>query len=283
MTQGICAGKQSVADFLVDRHGFQQLYLRKSSASPDLEESAFRLSIASEEGRRDRDEQDRYPFDDAASLIDFVTSSWHERWVTTNVWDEDVLDVFLRRPFFILVSIDAPMSTRWERFHQRCARHGVPPPSLGDFVQQNDDHLYHHSFGLARLIGRAQVRLLNSSDSLDLLHQSLDTLDLTNEQRLRPSWDQYFMRLASLAAQRSNCMKRRVGCVLIREKRVISTGYNGTPRGIRNCNQGGCESEPRWCCPRSSDQRKARDATMVTALASVWQRACASMPKRMHC
>lgn len=73
------------------------------------------------------------------------------------------------------------------------------------------------------------------------LHQALDGLDLTNDQRLRPNWDQYFMQLASLAAQRSNCMKRRVGCVLVREKRVISTGYNGTPRNLRNCNEGGCE------------------------------------------
>lgn len=48
------------------------------------------------------------------------------------------------------------------------------------------------------------------------------------------------MELASLAAQRSNCMKRRVGCVLVREKRVISTGYNGTPRGLVNCADGGC-------------------------------------------
>lgn len=60
------------------------------------------------------------------------------------------------------------------------------------------------------------------------------------EQLLRPSWDRYFMSLASLAAQRSNCMKRRVGCVLVREKRVVSTGYNGTPRGLRNCGEGGC-------------------------------------------
>ena len=52
------------------------------------------------------------------------------------------------------------------------------------------------------------------------------------------------MQLASLAAQRSNCMKRRVGCVLIQEKRVISTGYNGTPRHLKNCNEGGCECNP---------------------------------------
>lgn len=57
---------------------------------------------------------------------------------------------------------------------------------------------------------------------------------------LRPSWDTYFMLLASLASLRSNCMKRRVGAVLVREKRVVSTGYNGTPRGVRNCGEGGC-------------------------------------------
>lgn len=87
---------------------------------------------------------------------------------------------------------------------------------------------------------RAQVRLLNSSSSLKELHAALEALDLADEQRLRPSWDQYFMQLASLAAQRSNCMKRRVGCVLVREHRVISTGYNGTPRHVKNCNEGGC-------------------------------------------
>lgn len=48
------------------------------------------------------------------------------------------------------------------------------------------------------------------------------------------------MTLASLAAHRSNCMKRRVGCVLVHNARIISTGYNGTPRGLVNCNEGGC-------------------------------------------
>ena len=86
----------------------------------------------------------------------------------------------------------------------------------------------------------AQVRLINAALSLSELHDALSKLDLTDEQRMRPSWDLYFMQLASLAAQRSNCMKRRVGCVLVREKRVISTGYNGTPRNLRNCNEGGC-------------------------------------------
>ncbi len=48
------------------------------------------------------------------------------------------------------------------------------------------------------------------------------------------------MQLSTLASTRSNCMKRRVGAVLVRNNRVISTGYNGTPRNLTNCNEGGC-------------------------------------------
>ena len=113
--------------------------------------------------------------------------------------------------------------------------------TLDEFVSRNDDHLYNPKMGLACLIDRAEIRLVNNTQSIQALHETLRDLDLANEQRLRPSWDQYFMQLASLAAQRSNCMKRRVGCVLVREQRVISTGYNGTPRNLKNCNEGGCK------------------------------------------
>lgn len=122
----------------------------------------------------------------------------------------------------------------------RCDAQNKDSPTLTEFVLQNDDHLYNQKSGLAGLIDRAEVRLINHTSSLEKLRDALKALDLANDQRLRPSWDQYFMQLASLAARRSNCMKRRVGCVLVREKRVISTGYNGTPRNIRNCNEGGC-------------------------------------------
>jgi len=58
--------------------------------------------------------------------------------------------------------------------------------------------------------------------------------------RDRPPWDEYFMNIARVVASRSNCIKRKVGAVIALDRRIISTGYNGTPRGIRNCNEGGC-------------------------------------------
>jgi dCMP deaminase len=114
-------------------------------------------------------------------------------------------------------------------------------PHIEEFISRNDHHAYNASRGICHVKHQAHLGILNSSDSLNLLHLQLNSLVLTDESRLRPTWDQYFMELASLASQRSNCMKRRVGCVLIRDKRVISTGYNGTPRGLKNCNEGGCE------------------------------------------
>lgn len=56
----------------------------------------------------------------------------------------------------------------------------------------------------------------------------------------RPDWDTYFMDIAHVVATRANCSRRRVAAIIVVDRRVISTGYNGTPRGIRNCYEGGC-------------------------------------------
>ncbi len=56
----------------------------------------------------------------------------------------------------------------------------------------------------------------------------------------RPSWDEYFMAIADVAATRSSCRRRQVAAVIVMDRQIISTGYNGTPRGIKNCCDGGC-------------------------------------------
>ena len=60
------------------------------------------------------------------------------------------------------------------------------------------------------------------------------------EQIHRPSWDEYFLQLAELVATRSTCLRRQVGAVLVKNKRIISTGYNGAPTGLAHCNEVGC-------------------------------------------
>lgn len=59
----------------------------------------------------------------------------------------------------------------------------------------------------------------------------------------RPSWDEYFMSITELVAQRSTCMRRRVGAILVRDKHIISTGYNGAPKNVSHCAAVGCLRE----------------------------------------
>lgn len=59
----------------------------------------------------------------------------------------------------------------------------------------------------------------------------------------RPSWPSYFMDIATLVARRSTCQRRSVGAVIVKNKRILSTGYNGAPSGIDHCAQTGCLRE----------------------------------------
>ena len=70
-------------------------------------------SLSSRTGSEDR------CFETVEELLKFVTKRWQQRWVTIDVWDEIILESLLRRPFFLLVSVDAPVSLRWQRFKER--------------------------------------------------------------------------------------------------------------------------------------------------------------------
>lgn len=56
----------------------------------------------------------------------------------------------------------------------------------------------------------------------------------------RPSWDEYFMELARAVARRSTCKRRHVGAIMVRGKRILTTGYNGAPSGLSHCLERGC-------------------------------------------
>ena len=61
------------------------------------------------------------------------------------------------------------------------------------------------------------------------------------ETNKRPNWDEYFMEVAKLTATRSTCLRRQVGAVIVKDRHIIATGYNGAPRGLSHCDErGGC-------------------------------------------
>ena len=66
-----------------------------------------------------------------------------------------------------------------------------------------------------------------------------------NNKTIRPSWDEYFMAITNEVAKRSTCIRRKVGAVLVKDKRILATGYNGTVRDLDHCNAVGCVRELR--------------------------------------
>ena len=62
----------------------------------------------------------------------------------------------------------------------------------------------------------------------------------TNIKHIRPTWDEYFLQMAGLVSQRATCLRRKVGAVLVKDKRILATGYNGAPSGLEHCLDTGC-------------------------------------------
>jgi dCMP deaminase len=141
---------------------------------------------------------------------------------------------------FHLIWIDAKLETRFDRLQAR-GRSGDPTSvaeleSMEARERGSDDP---NAQQLDRVQDEASFTLAND-DTLESFQTQIGAWVQNNLAFSRPGWDEYFMDIARTVASRSNCVKRKVAAVVTRDKRIISTGYNGTPRGTTNCNEGGC-------------------------------------------
>jgi Deoxycytidylate deaminase len=163
-----------------------------------------------------------------------------KNYVLDSIRNPKEVESFRNAKHFKLIRIEAPIDVRFERNLKR-SREGDPLTfekfqelekleASGDVASQN----------LVAVEQMADHQLENNG-SLEQLLPKIDSLvgRLLCEVP-RPDWDHYFMDIAKVVSSRSNCIKRKVAAIIVRDKRVVSTGYNGTPRGTRNCNEGGC-------------------------------------------
>lgn len=142
---------------------------------------------------------------------------------------------------FFLLSIEADPKIRFERANKRnregeastyeafLAMEAREAQSLDPTTQQ-----------LNRTAKMADAVVYNNGTIEELYEQVRQVTWALAANSSRPDWDTYFMDIARVVALRGNCIKRKVAAVIVKDKRIISTGYNGTPRGVVNCNEGGC-------------------------------------------
>ncbi len=151
------------------------------------------------------------------------------------------IEALRRLPHFHLLHLDAPIEQRYER--ARARQDTRTPASFERFAELESKELGGSSPDAQNLEACARLadaKLLNAGTREDFLAQADAQISAWLRGQGRPGWDEYFMRIARIVALRSNCIKRKVAAIIVKDKRIISTGYNGTPRGVVNCNEGGC-------------------------------------------
>lgn len=241
VTGYFCSGKDTTA-VVLQRKGFSHISLsdmiRDELRRRGLEVSVANLTPVGNELRRDFG-----PGILARRALE--TMDFARNWVVTSIRNPAEVETLRTRPDFVMVFVDASQRVRFERSLVR-ARPG-DPATFEEFVaaeerQMNPAGGDPAAQALAECRALADVILVNdgSYEEFEARIIEFTSQALFDYFLPRPNWDEYFMMMAEVAATRGNCIKRRVGAVIVKDKQILTTGYNGTPKGIKNCYERGC-------------------------------------------
>ncbi len=151
------------------------------------------------------------------------------------------VDFFRSKGNFILVEIQADPKIRFERMKGRNRQGDARDFETFLALEGQEENRTDSSKQQLGIVGEMADYVIVNNGTIENFYMEIDRFLLQAVKSIpRPSWDSYFMNIAIVVASRSNCIKRHVAAVIVKDKRIISTGYNGTPRGTTNCNEGGC-------------------------------------------
>lgn len=142
---------------------------------------------------------------------------------------------------FVLIGVTADVKTRFERSMAR-GRAG-DGTTLEEFKkkEERENTSDEKAQQLNKCFQMADYTLDNSG-TVDELNRKIDSIleKLHYRPYQRPSWDEYFMKMAYLVAERSTCLRHHVGAVIVKNNTIIGSGYNGAPSGTKDCTELGC-------------------------------------------
>ncbi|MBU2052732.1 MAG: deaminase [Nanoarchaeota archaeon] len=153
----------------------------------------------------------------------------------------------------ILLAIDADSQIRYSRISKRQSE--TDRISFDRFIEDERREMFSTDptkQNLSACIKMADF-VLNNDGTLDNLYRQIEEvykkiiLEKGQEKKLgghkRPSWDEYFIKITALVAERSTCLRHNVGAIIVKNKRVITTGYNGAVKGAKDCLELGCKKD----------------------------------------
>ena len=241
VTGFFCSGKDTMAHALQAK-GFEHVSL-SDMIRAELRRRGMKVTIPNLTKVGNELRRQSGPGVLAARAIECMDFS--RNWVVTSIRHPAEVEALRSRPDFVMVFVEAPRRARFERSKGR-ARSG-DPQSFEDFVAEETRQMRAEGGDAAaqdlaacRLAADLKIRNDGAPEAFERRILRFLKKGLFEYFLPRPDWDEYFMMIAEVAATRGNCIKRRVGAVIVHERQILSTGYNGTPKGITNCCDGGC-------------------------------------------
>jgi len=187
-----------------------------------------------------------------------------ENYVFTSIRNPLEAEFLMSRHDFLLVNVTAPDNIRLKRIMKK--RLESDPRTIKelrkmDALESSSDPKKQQ---LHKVMKMAQVTINNDS-TLDKLQEKVDQVLkdwMFKLQDPRPDWDHYFMEIAETVKSRSSCMSPKKGALIVKDKQILSTGYNGTPRNVSHCTAGSCER----CSLRHQGKIKSADYTSAICI-----------------
>lgn len=238
LTGNLCAGKGEVANYLKSSGFFS------CSLSDVLREEADKLRMPKTRdnmialGNKLRKEQGNGVL---AQKIKKILPE-DQNIVIDSIRNPEEVKELKQLPGFVMVGVDSLEETRFARMLAR-NRHG-DPKTIEEFRKINEDLGVEYGQQVQNCMKMANCILVNNVP-IDQLYRKTDKMlkDLGFEKIGRINIDDYFLKLASVVAERSTCKRHKVGAIAVKDKKILTTGYNGAAAKAKDCLELGCERD----------------------------------------
>jgi dCMP deaminase len=258
VTGGYCSGKDTVAQYLAD-NGFTHISLSDFIRA----ELRIRKKEITRENLIAVGTELREKFGHAAlanMALDAMEAD--KKYVVSSIRNPTEVEALRRRKNFIMVYVDAPAKERFRRMAGR-QKPGEELQTFSDFLASEKKEMSEDPAGqqLHKVFRMANVTIHNEG-SVEQLYAKVDKFLRLWKPKLdkRPNWDEYFMGIMQQVGKRGTCDRGKSGAVIVKEKRLLSTGYVGSPMNTPHCDEAGHEMHTVTNADGSTSQHCIRTA-----------------------
>jgi len=159
--------------------------------------------------------------------------------VIDSIRNKEELNSLKRLENFYLIAIDAPVELRYKRAKQRGRIENADTLERFIQIENSEKSKIDTHQNISSCMAQADYTIQNEN-SEEQLYKNIDKVINEINIRIRPKWEEYFLKMAFLVAERSTCLRHHVGAIIVKDRHVLTTGYNGAARKTDDCLKLGC-------------------------------------------